>query len=63
VQHKKRLVHKKSTNFVWPALGLDWGGGYLYLSTSSKIALFPICSAEKHLVVQGRSKSLERIEI
>jgi len=45
--------------FEWPALGLD--GEYLY-STSSMGDLLPICLAEKHLVVQERSKSLERIE-
>ena len=61
MQHKEHLVHTKSGDFVWPALGLD--GGYLYFSTSPKIVLLPICSADKHLVVQGRSKSLEGIEI
>ena len=61
MQHKKCLVHMKSANFIWPAIGLY--GGYLYFSTSSKIGLLPICLAEKYLVVQGRSKSLERIEI
>jgi len=59
VQHKVRPVHTISVDFVWPALGLD--GEYLY-STTTKIALFPICSAKKHLMVQERSKSLERIE-
>ena len=44
----------------WPALGLD--GEYLY-STSSMGALLPIRSVENHLVVQERSKNLERIEI
>jgi len=54
-------MHTISADFVWLALGLD--GEYLYSSTSSKIALLPICSVEKHLVVQERSNSLERIEI
>ena len=35
---------------------------YLYFSTSSMGGLLPIWLAEKHLVVQERSKSLERIE-
>jgi len=60
VQHKERLVHTKFVDFMWLALGLD-GVGYLYFSTSSKIALLPICSAKKHLVVQGRNRSLQRI--
>ena len=60
MQHKEHLVHTISAHFMWPALGLD--GEYLYFSTSSKIALLPICSAKKHLVVQERSKSQERIE-
>ena len=60
MQHKKRPVHTIYADFVWPALGLD--GEYLYFSTSSKIALLPICSTKKHLVVQERSKILERIE-
>jgi len=59
VQHQERLVHTNSADFVWPFLGLD--GEYIYLANSSIEALLPICSAEKHLVVQGRSKSLERI--
>jgi len=37
-------------------------GGYLYSFTSSMGGLLLIWSAEKHLVVQERSKSLERIE-
>ena len=54
-------MHTKFVVFVCPALGLDVG--YIYFTTTPKIALLPICLAEKHLVVQGRSKSLERIEI
>jgi len=46
--------------FRLPALRLN--GEYLYSSTSSIGGLLPICSAEKHLVVQERSKSIERIE-
>jgi len=53
-------MHSFSIEFEWWAFGLD--GEYLYSSTSSKRALLPIYSAEKHLVVQERSKSLERIE-
>jgi len=54
------MVHSFSVEFDWPALGLD--GEYLCSSTLSKRALLPICSADKHLVVQERSKSLERVE-
>ena len=61
VQHQERPVHTKSADFVWSALGLD--RKYKYLANSSIDALLPICSVEKNLVVQGRSKSLERIEI
>jgi len=61
MQHKVCPVHTISVDFVWPTLRLD--GVYLYSSTLSKRVLLPICSAEKHLAVQERSKSLERIEI
>ena len=60
MQHQARPVHWFSMEFEWPVLGLD--GEYLYSSTSSKRGILPICSAKKHLVVQERSKSLERIE-
>ena len=60
VQHQARLVHSFSVEFEWPTLELD--GEYLYSSTLSMRGLLPICSAKKHLVVQKRNKSLERIE-
>jgi len=61
MQHREPPVHTISADFMCLTLGLD--GEYLYSTTSSRIPLLAICLAEKHLAVQERSKSLERIEI
>jgi len=61
VQHQEPPVHTKSVDFVWPAHGLH--GAVFILHHLTQESLLPICSAERHLVMQGRSKSLEKIEI
>ena len=62
MQHKERPVHMKSAEKEWPALGLD-GGVFILLHLIQDSSLLSICSTEKHTVVQGRSNSLEMIEI